>query len=604
MIRKKTTVQRALPTLIVLLTLFSGNALAAVKAWLNQNTVYIGDPVVLTISVDGNTSGKPDLSPLNRDFRILGTGSSSNVSIINGVTSSSRNWTIRLQPLKKGQLTIPSLSINGEKTSPLTLTVADVPPQVKARQREHAQIEIDTGKTGKSVYVQQQITFTVKLLTDDSILSGDLQFPPMDDAVVEQITRDRKYQITRNGKTWNVLERRYVISPQRSGKLTIPAVIFKGTRRQTARRQRARDPFDRFFNDPFADDFFAGTPFGPRGTPIQTSSEPMTIEVKPVPSAYTGKNWLPAESVELTDSWAASMPEFHVGEPVTRSLKLQVKGLAGSQIPAISPGEPADISLYSDRNNTETRTDGETIYGISEQTYTYMPRKAGKKKIPAITIDWWNTKTNKQESTTLPARIIEVLPGAGGVSTSAPPRQPSPAATPKPQPQNPTASAAPASSSQPENDLRRWWWTLPLIALAGLLAIVIVRRRPRKTLHDQHPSPGSTPDPSAPAESEKLARRELHQACQSGNAHDIAAALLKLGKAVWPDDPPMSLGKLAERVAEGGEAIRQLDRQLYGNGGGHWQSEVICQKFRNGFSVKTAKTTTADTPVTALYPDR
>ncbi|HGG59985.1 MAG TPA: protein BatD [Gammaproteobacteria bacterium] len=594
--------------LALLLVLPIPNAFAAVKAWLNQNPVYVGDPVVLTISVDGNTSGNPDLAPLKKDFRILGSGSSSNVSIINGVTSSTRSWTIRLQPLKQGRITLPALTVGNEKTPPLTLTVADVPPQVKAQQREHVQIEVDTGNGNRSVYVQQQIPFTIKLLTDGTILSGDLQPLQVDNAVVEQITRDKQYQITRNGKTWNVLERRYVISPQRSGKLTIPSVIFKGTRRQQTRQRRSGNPFDGFlgrdpfFNDPFADDFFAGTPFGPRGKPIQSASEPVSIQVKPIPPEYKSKNWLPAESVELTDSWANNPPEFHVGEPAVRSLKLQVKGLAGSQIPPIDPGKPDNISLYTDKNNTDTRTDGQTIYGISEQTYTYMPQKAGKMTIPAIRIDWWNTQTGQQETTTLPARAINVLPGAGGVTQTATPRQQT-QATAKTAPTT-SVKTQPAKTTPATKKTSQTPWPLiitGIILALALLALVFFRRGDKT----QPQTPGKPQPKPQTGNSEKEALKALTAACQSGDAPAIAKALIKLGQATWPDNPPMSLGQLAERVQEGREALQELDRFLYGNGSRErFDTTALCRLFKSGLKSSAGNNLETEKPLMGIYPER
>ena len=142
---------------IALLLIWLPAAQAAVEARLDQNPVYAGDPVVLTITVKGNADGQPDLAPLEKDFRVLGTGSSTSVRIVNGVTSSTRSWTIRLAPLRQGDLTIPALRVGAEQTRPITLTVREMPPEVEAKLREHIRIEVSTGNDGAPVYVQQHI---------------------------------------------------------------------------------------------------------------------------------------------------------------------------------------------------------------------------------------------------------------------------------------------------------------------------------------------------------------------------------------------------------------------------------------------------------------
>ncbi len=607
-ILKKITVLKAF-TLLAALWLTPAHA--AVQASLTPNPAYVGDSVTLTITVDGSSSGKPDLSGLRQDFRVLGSGSSSNIQVINGVTHSSHSWTITLKPLKKGQLKIPPIPVGSDKTQPLSLTVQDIPASLKAKLRDHVTLEVTTADGQTPVYVQQQIPLTVKLYTDDSILSGELLPPEVKDAVVEQVTRDKQYTVTRNGKTYRVLERRYVVSPQRSGKLTIPPIVFRGEQRQPQRQHRRRS-FDDFFNDPFDDDFFAGTPFGPRGKPIETASEPLSIAVKPIPDSFHGNQWLPAERVLVSDSWASKPPRFQVGEPVVRELKLQVKGQAGSQIPAIDPQTPAKMKIYSDQNKVDTRTDGETVFGISQQKFTYIPAATGKVRIPAITIDWWNTRTDKPERTILPARSVEILPGTGNraVPASTAPANTKPAMV-QPSQANVTSDTQQAEPSAPavRRSLADWieryaaWLALGLVSLAALMLFSVWRSR--RAQRQQHGGPElGTASPSSGqrsrSSSEKTqsagraaspssadrrqARQALHRACERGDAANIAKALLTLATAEWPDDPPRNLGALAERVTSGHEAIRQLDRFLYGAGNEAWQAAPLCEAFREGLT--------------------
>ncbi|MGB5338697.1 MAG: BatD family protein [Gammaproteobacteria bacterium] len=89
----------------------SAPALAGVRAQLDRNTVYEGDPVILIIESDGQHSGEPDLAALNRDFKVLGNSTSTRVSIINGRRSDKTSWTIQLEPRHKGKLTIPPVRV-------------------------------------------------------------------------------------------------------------------------------------------------------------------------------------------------------------------------------------------------------------------------------------------------------------------------------------------------------------------------------------------------------------------------------------------------------------------------------------------------------------
>ena len=598
------------------LLILSAQATAAVRAWVNQNTVYEGDPVTLTIEVDGQSAPRPDLSVLNKSFRILGTGTSTSVRVINGRSSSKKSWNITLKPLGRGQVIIPAIPVGNMKTQPIIINVTDIPESVKAKLRDHIILEAELDNAEKPVRVQQQIGYTIRLLTDDDVISGELIAPQIKDAVVEQIAADKHYQVTRNGKRFNVVERHYVISPERSGRLDIPPAQFRGKlrkpRKQQARRRHARSPFDDFFDhddffrDPFGDDFFAGTPFGPPAQPIRTSSNSLGIEVLPVPESYKGKQWLPAEEVKIQDSWSSHLPEFKVGEPVVRSLRFQIKGLAGSQIPPLDIPEPKNMRVYPDPAKTETLTDGETVYGVSEQSITYIPQHAGKITIPAIRIDWWNTRTGKQESTSVPAMTVDVKPGAGGKTSVATP--PAPAKAPAAAGKKKGAESLPANQQAETGEQHGWNWWPYLTLLALLIAGGIIGRllaagkKPTATPSEAAQQPAQTK--KTPKIDRRAAKQALQQACERGDASEAAKQLLKLAKAQWPDNPPTNLGALAERLADGAEAVRALDRHLYGAPGQQWDGKALWEAVQNGFAEKQPEQAENADGLQSLYPSQ
>ena len=591
----------------IILLMLTSQASAAVRAWVNQSTVYIGDPVTLTIEADDQSAPRPDLSVLEKDFRILGTGTGTRVSIVNGRSSATKSWTITLAPRGQGKITIPAITVGNDRTNPMSVTITDIPEAVKAQLRDHVTLESSIDLPDTPVYVQQQLGYTIKLFTDDAITSGELVAPQIDNAVVEQIAADKRYQAIRNGKKFNVIERRYVISPERSGKLHIPPAQFHGKMKRPTQkqpRQRARSPFDDFFNDdffhdPFSDDFFSGTPFGDRGQPVQTSSKAHDIEVLPVPDSYHGKHWLPAEEVRIQDSWKTLPPEFKVGEPVVRSLQFQVRGVSGSQIPLLDIPAPEGIKVYPDQPKTDTLTDEEMVYGISEQSITYIPDRAGKTTIPEIRIDWWNTRTGKQETTTLPAIHVEVKPGQGGKTRTG--------ATPAPSPQQGEADTPEAPSAVQQAKQRGMWQYLALLAalvLAGLGWRWISQRNNTTTPPGKVRQPRHIEPRKPPAVDQQAARLALKRACETGDAKTAAEQLLKLAAAQWPDAPPKNLGAIADQLREGAEAIRDLDRHLYGSAASEWRGDALWAAVKDGFRLHARHAQPHRNGIETLYPDR
>ncbi len=607
------------PALLALVMLLAASpGWATVRALLDRDTVYEGDSVTLTLEAEGgqgNTS--PDLAPLEKDFEVLGTSTSTQMSIINGRVSNKTRWHVQLQPRHRGRLHIPAIRLAGEQTPPLALTVTEVPEQATSQAGQPVFVQAEVEAADKPVYVQQQIPYTVRLYYDARLQEGELTAPEPGNAVVEQLGEDRRYRTTIDGRPYQVIERHYVISPEKSGALHIPPATFRGRIAADTPRSRRRprsmmeqflqnSPFanDPFFRDNLLDDDFFASPFGNPGKPVAARSPAIDIEVKPRPAAATN-NWLPAQAVTLTDSWTEHPPEFRVGEPVSRTITIQTRGLAGSQIPELTIEAPDNVRLYPETPSHESRTDGKTIYGVRRQTVTYIANRQGTLDIPAIRLDWWNTRSNRADRTTLPAWQFPVQPGTAG--RGAPP----PAVGPQPQAQATDKAVPPAEENRlatwKQNLLRHWpWWSLAAGLLLTLSGFMLWRRSSRRHA-DAMPAKSDKPTAARqPGKShrsdEKSALQALKKACEDNDRHAAARALLKLGHAHWPEDPPRSLGALAARLEQGQPQLQALDRSLYAGNETAWNGAELWAMFRHGLPVGKARRQNTDNDLEPLYP--
>jgi len=466
-------------------------------------------------------------------------------------------------------------------------------------------MQVDTPRD--KTYVQQQIPLTVRLLYQNQLQQGSFSDPAPEHAVVERLGKDKQYRTVRNGQEYNVIERHYAIFPEKSGELQIPPVVFRGqvsspSSNSGATRRRG-DLFGRMFsnspfaNDPFfKDDFFSGSPFGNPGKPVSARSRALTLQVAPRPAGYQGDQWLPAEAVTLEDSWSQTPPVFRVGEPVTRSITLQAKGLEASQIAPLNLPQPEGFRLYADQPVTETRTDGTGVYGISRRTFTYVPRQGGQQLIPEFRINWWNTLQGKNEQTLLPQWQVQVQPGSG--ATLAEPPAKAPAVT-----VNDNAATPQATEDQGVIDglKQNWPWLL-----AGLLAVLIILLLWRRRAGPHPAKPATTTDHanrSSATRKERLrARDALKQACERNDPHAAATALLELAAMHWPDSPPRNLEAVARRLKQGDEPIRMLERTLYAPADLPWNGKQLWEAVAAGFAEPEPQQTTTTEPLPPLYP--
>ena len=401
-----------------LLLIMPGLLYAAVTATLDRDAIYAGDTVTLRITTTGDDEGKqPDLTPLQKDFEVLGTSSSSQIRIINGQRSDKHEWLVELAPLASGTRTIPALSVGNSKTSALTLEVSEQPAAATAQAGQPVFIRSEISPSQGDTYVQQQILYTTRLYYRVPLIEGSFTNPKPENAVVEQLSEDRQYNTTIDGQSYQVVERRYAIFPERSGQLTIAPTVFSG---RAVSETGQRSPFGRMDSmieqmlgrGGFNDRFFAGTPFGDPGKRVRLASNTLTLDIKPHPDGYDGTHWLPTQNLVLQDSWASAPPVFHAGEPVTRTLTLEAKGLEASQLPNIQMEGSDTLRVYAEQPELTNRTDGDWVYGRSEQRFTYIPSQPGELHFPAVQISWWDSVNHRQQSSELPAWDVMVDPAS------------------------------------------------------------------------------------------------------------------------------------------------------------------------------------------------
>ncbi|MGH8295789.1 MAG: BatD family protein [Steroidobacteraceae bacterium] len=600
---------RAQALLLLLLIAFAaaGQALAEVSASLDASQVASGDTVQLTLEHDGRTSGQPDLSPLQQDFDILGTSSSTTYEIINGNASEKTEVILTLAPKVTGRLTIPSLSWDGEQTQPLSLTVTGpggTGQPAGSAATPTAKVFIETTASPQHPYVEAAVHLTVRLFTTENLYHAGLELPDNSDFVVKRIGSDRSRESQRNGRSYQVITRQYLLFPLRSGKLTLQGPVLDA---QVAVGQ-PRSPFG---NDPFGGFFGGGRLFnGVLRTlrPVRVHGNPLVLSVRPRPAGASGSYWLPARNVTLSAAWNPAKLTAQAGDPVTLDIDLQATGLTAAQLPDLSSllSFPSGLKSYPDQPKLDDSTTNGELVGSRDQTIALIADSAGRYTIPALTLTWWDTQDNQSRTATLPARTLSILPAPGSASTASAPPQPARGAGP-PTAQsgsaltatgNPTAAGGPGKSagmahgrspaaagaaqkSTHASAPSQWEWISIGLAVLWLstLGAWLWSRRSRAAPPD--PRGGSAPVPRQPPPVPRQhppdpgkERAAFRSACEANDAHAARAHLLAWTAACW-GAPAAGINAIAARIgdATAAELLRDLDRACYA--GGEWQGRPL-----------------------------
>lgn len=373
-------------------------AQAAVQVQADRESVVMGEEFVLLFSVEGEAVGNPDFSPLGQSFEITGTSTSTNVQMVNGQVTQQSRWKVRLFPKTTGSLQVPPIQFGAESSPALTLSVQ---AEEAADANGKADILVELVAEPPNPYVQQQVVVTQRLLhavplqpTQASMTHPELE---KGKGIIQQLGNTRNMTTTRDGKTYQAIERRYAVFPQVSGELVLGRTVFQGV--LDDQRNRRRDPF------------------GLSGKQVRRFSQPLSIPVQPQPAASTG-TWLPANGLTLNAYWHPSTDTLKAGEPVTLTLAIMAEGLMAEQLPALEVKPPFGIKGYANQPEFRNDLSGKQVVGIREEKWVLLGTRDGEYTLPEITLNWWNLKTNQTETARIAPITLKVV-GAGSSANPA-----------------------------------------------------------------------------------------------------------------------------------------------------------------------------------------
>ncbi len=364
------------------------HALTQVTASIDKNPVTVKESIVLTVVADDDVdSNALDTSALLNDFIVGRTSVSTQTSMVNFQTSRTTKWTTLLVPRHEGNLTIPALKIDDQQTAPIQVKVLSASDPSASRQQD---LFITTEVSNKDIYVQQMMTLTVKLHFAAELQRGSLSEPSFEGATITQVGKDKENETIINGRRFRVIERTYSVTPQQSGDFILASPMFSGEIMvQSARRSN----------------FLS---FG-ETKPVSVIGEEIPIKVRPIPQQFKGQ-WLPSELLTLHEEWQPTEGQFTVGEPITRTITLTAAGVSSEQLPSIALTLPKGLKVYPDQAELHSSLNKGRIISQSVRNFAIVASRAGEYQLPALTIPWWNTITNRMETATLPAQSIIIKP--------------------------------------------------------------------------------------------------------------------------------------------------------------------------------------------------
>lgn len=359
--------------LILVISIWSTASNAELSTRLSRSSIDELESVQLTIRANGTRSVEElDLSELEKNFQVLNTNTSSQYQYINGNEQSWVDYQITLKPRIAGTLTIPSLTIGNESSLPLTLKVRPISQSLRDEINQLVFFEVETSK--ESVYVQEQLLFTRRLVYSNGVqLYNEIPGPPkIANALVLILGETRSGTTERNGKKYGVVEQRFAIFPEMSGKLEIPAIDITASVRLIERGRVSR-----------------------KGVRVSTTD--LLVNVMPVPEAYPEEApWLPAQAIILTQTLEPGVSKANVGDTLQRKIQVRIDGNTGSILPSLN-AQPSEslFSIYPTAPSIKDDTSGDSVIGFRTESSSIVPLRPGQLSLGETSITWWDTVSNE-----------------------------------------------------------------------------------------------------------------------------------------------------------------------------------------------------------------
>ena len=370
----------------------------------DKNRVEIGSHIRLTVGVEGVfDSDIPKLSVPESFSLMFGPSVSTQTTIINNVVKVFRGFMYGFSPREKGNFEIGPVTLEYKGK---TYTSNSIKIEVVERTPFEGVIDEENDTSGRRVDINKMVF--VELTTDKSeayiyeeiVQSFKLYFQkrlPIDDLdyvaastksfLAEKLGEERRYEEVRDGILYNVIELRTALFPLVSGKIEIPPAKFKCN--VIIRQQRSRGSL--------FDEFMGG---GGRRYPVERSTEPVKLVIKPLPVVDKPEGFTGAVG-KYTMDVLAKPAKVKVGDPIT--LTINIRGEGNIQTigePLLAPKGMKDFKAYDYEAKVTITDRGDGIKGEKLFNKVIEPQSEDINEIPMISFSYFDPDLEKYKTLT------------------------------------------------------------------------------------------------------------------------------------------------------------------------------------------------------------
>jgi hypothetical protein len=374
---------------------------ASFTASLDRDTVTLGESATLSLTFEGGQS-KNVPTPGVPGLEITQTGTSQNVSFINGAMSSTVTVTFSVTARRAGEFTIPALTadVNGQQlsTAPLKLVVAKADaPNASAVNSGNEVAFMKFVFPRDKIYVGEPVVARLDLyLRDDVQNFGNFQLTslPTDGfsagKAAELQNQRRRAQV--GGRVYTIIPLAVPLTAVRTGPLTLGPFTANAVVVLPSGNQDGDPVFRQFFNQG-------------EQQQVALATEPVSVESLPLPEKNRPANFGGAVgSFRMTAT--AGPATLTVGDPIT--VRVQISGHGSLDAVTLPPQDAwHDFKTYPPTTKLET-SDQFGFQGTKTFEQIVSPLNSDVHELPALTFSFFNPDDGQYHTLTQAAVPLAV----------------------------------------------------------------------------------------------------------------------------------------------------------------------------------------------------
>ena len=394
--------------------------------------VVVGERFRITYKVN-TRDAKEFRAPDMKSIEILtgpATSTASSTTIINGKVENSTTitYTYTAVATEEGDVELDGATIKagGKQITSNKLTIKVLPPDQASAQQTGTSGQTNSrqssGQTSSdvdaddlfmlatvdktTVYEQEALLLTFKIykLPSVDLQSMSNKMPDLKNFHVQEVElpQQKEFNLEHyNGRNYQTMVwSQYVLFPQHSGELEIPATPFEGVIAQRV-ENNSGDIFDMFFNSS-------------RFVEVKKDLTSRSIKVNVKPLLPQGK----------TDAFYGGVGDFNIsstisGTDVTANdavtLRIILSGTGNLKLVKTPEVKfPQDFDIYDPKVENKYTIKGGRQTGNKVYEYLVIPRHAGQYTIPAVEFQYFDPKSGSYKTVKTDEYTLNVAKGQGG----------------------------------------------------------------------------------------------------------------------------------------------------------------------------------------------